>query len=112
MRKLGYHILMAGIPSAALHVAEQHKGAIDLLLSDIVMSEMDGLTLVRRLRESYPALRMLFISGYLAHLIAYQGSLPQDAHFLHKPFTIQELTSAIRQAPFKPPLGLTAVSTE
>lgn len=78
---------MAGTPSAALHVAEQHKGAIDLLLSDIVMSEMDGLTLVRRLRESCPALRVLFISGYPAHLIAHQGSLPQDAHFLRKPFT-------------------------
>lgn len=78
---------MAGTPSAALHVAEQHKGAIDLLLSDIVMSEMDGLTLVRRLRESCPALCVLFISGYPAHLIAHQRSLPQDAHFLRKPFT-------------------------
>jgi len=104
LRRLGHHILMAGTPSAALHIVEQHKGAIDLLLSDVVMPEMDGPTLVRQLRESYPALRVLFVSGYPAHLIAYRGLLPEDAHFLRKPFTIQELVNAIQQALFKPPL--------
>ncbi|MBO9392498.1 PAS domain S-box protein [Caldilinea sp.] len=104
LRRLGHHILMAGTPSAALHIAEQHKEAIDLLLSDVVMPEMDGPTLVRQLRESYPALRVLFVSGYPAHLIAYRGLLPEDTHFLRKPFTIQELVNAIQQALFKPPL--------
>jgi CheY-like chemotaxis protein len=104
LRRLGHHILMAGTPSAALHIAEQHKEAIDLLLSDVVMPEMDGPTLVRQLRESYPALRVLFVSGYPAHLIAYRGLLPEDTHFLRKPFTIQELINAIQQALFKPPL--------
>lgn len=76
------------------------------------MPEMDGLTLVRRLRESNPTLRVLFVSGYPAHLIARREPLPQGTHFLRKPFTIQELVNAIQQALFDLPLRTDGASGE
>lgn len=98
LRELGYHVLTAETSSAALRIAEQHPGRIDLLLSDVVMPEMDGPTLARRLRETRPTLRVLFASGYSPHLIAHRGLTTPDAHLLRKPFTMQELAGALQQA--------------
>ncbi|MCS6827418.1 MAG: response regulator, partial [Caldilinea sp.] len=106
LRRLGYQVLMAATPTAALRIAEQHAGKIDLLLSDVVMPEMDGPTLARRLKETRPGMHVLFASGYSPHLIAHRGLVGPDASLLRKPFAMQELVHAIQQALRPPPATL------
>ncbi len=71
---------------------------IDLLITDVVMPQMNGRELVRRLCEINPGLKCLYMSGYTANVIAHHGVLDQGIHFLHKPFSIHEIAGKIREA--------------
>ena len=98
LEQQGYTVLTAATPGAAIRLARDHSGGIDLLLTDIVMPEMNGRDLARRLLSLYPNLKRLFMSGYTASVIAHQGVLDAGVHFIQKPFTLHILAEKIRAA--------------
>lgn len=97
LETLGYRVLTAGSPSLALELLAQ-TGTIDLLLTDVIMPEMNGAQLAKQLRELRPELRVLFMSGYTADIIAQHGVLHEDLHFLQKPFDLQAISIKVREA--------------
>jgi nitrogen-specific signal transduction histidine kinase len=98
IERLGYTILTANSPAEAMRQAEEYKGAIDLLVTDIVMPGMNGRELAERLRQRFPGLKCLFMSGYSADIIAKQGVLEEGIHFLAKPFSLRDIAFKARQA--------------
>ncbi|HHW76727.1 MAG TPA: response regulator, partial [Xanthomonadaceae bacterium] len=90
--------LAADSPNQALQLAESHEGAIHLLLTDVIMPEMSGRDLWRRLSALRPDLKCLFMSGYTANVIAHHGVLDEGVHFLQKPFSKEELATKLREA--------------
>lgn len=97
LESLGYSVLDAATPGAAIQLAEKHAGKIHLLLTDVVMPEMDGHDLAKRLLSLYPDLKRLFVSGYTANVIAHRGVLEEGVHFLQKPFSIRDLGKKVRE---------------
>ncbi len=97
LERLGYRVLAAVTPGAALELAEKHAGEIHLLMTDVVMPEMNGRDLAKKLLSLYPDLKRLFMSGYTADVIAHQGVLDEGIHFIRKPFSKNELAVKIRE---------------
>ena len=94
---LGYVVLPAATSNEAMRLAHAHAGVIDLLLTDIIMPEMNGQELARRIAALRPGLKQLFVSGYSADHIAQRGMLASGMPFLQKPFSLQELATKVRQ---------------
>ena len=94
---LSYSVLTAERPSEALRIAQAHP-EIQLLVTDVVMPEMNGRELADRLVASRPALRCLFVSGYTTQIIAPHGVLDDGLLFLAKPFSRRDLAVKVRQA--------------
>jgi two-component system, cell cycle sensor histidine kinase and response regulator CckA len=94
----GYKVLEAGTGVEALEVMEREKGKIDLVVSDVVMPEMDGPTMLRHLRERNPHIRIVFMSGYAEE--AFRKNLGPDENFvfLPKPFTLKKLAETVKAA--------------
>lgn len=92
----GYHVLPAATPGEAIHLARKHAGEIHLLMTDVVMPEMNGRELARNLLSLYPALKRLFMSGYTANVIAHHGVLDAGVHFIQKPFSKKDLAAQVR----------------
>ncbi|MHB8810527.1 MAG: PAS domain S-box protein [Desulfobulbaceae bacterium] len=95
---LGYAVLDAATPGQALALAREHAGSIDLLLTDVVMPEMNGRDLAGRLQVQHPGLKVLYMSGYTADVIAHRGVLEKGVQFLQKPFAKRELAIKVREA--------------
>ena len=94
----GYQLLEACNGRQALSLAEDHRGPIDLLVTDVVMPRMDGFTLGERLVESHPQTRVLFLSGYFDQSVSVRGGLKDAGQaFLLKPFTRDCLLQMIRE---------------
>jgi two-component system cell cycle sensor histidine kinase/response regulator CckA len=93
----GYTVLEAGNGVEAIEVLEKSDGRIDLVVSDVVMPEMDGPTLLRELRSRNPEMKIIFVSGYAED--AFQKHLPADGKyaFLAKPFTLKQLVNAVKE---------------
>jgi two-component system cell cycle sensor histidine kinase/response regulator CckA len=95
----GYTVLEAGNGVEALDILARRNGEIDLVVSDVVMPEMDGPTLLKEMRKKNPNLRMIFVSGYAEE--AFQRNLPPEAEgkysFLAKPFTLKQLVAAVKE---------------
>jgi CheY-like chemotaxis protein len=98
LESMGYRVLVAGTPGEAIRLAEEHAGEIHLLLTDVVMPEMNGRDLAKRLLTLYPNLRRVFMSGYTANVIAPHGVLEAGVHFVQKPFSREELANKVRAA--------------
>jgi two-component system, cell cycle sensor histidine kinase and response regulator CckA len=94
---LGYRVLDAGSPSEALALSAQYGSRIDLLLTDVIMPEMNGHALSERLRQQRPELEVLYMSGYADKALDPDGVLVPGAAFLQKPITPASLTSAVRR---------------
>jgi two-component system cell cycle sensor histidine kinase/response regulator CckA len=94
----GYTVYAASTPTEAIRLANEHSRAIDLLLTDVLMPEMNGVDLARTLASSHPTLRCLLMSGNLRDAPTEQGFVGGRAHFLQKPFSLEELTAAVRAA--------------
>ena len=86
----------AGNGVEAIEVMERHSGTIDLVVSDVVMPEMDGPALLKELRQRRPQLRIIFVSGYAEE--AFAKSLPEGGQFefLPKPFTLKQLIAKVK----------------
>ncbi len=98
LEMLGYRVLAASTPGEALRLAREHSGDIHLLLTDVIMPEMNGRDLARQLLSLYPDIKRLFMSGYTADVIAHHGVLDEGVHFLQKPFTLETLTAQVHGA--------------
>ncbi len=97
LESLGYTVLAASDPTEAMRLADEHGDTIQLLVSDVVMPEMNGRLLANHLRAQLPGLRCLFMSGYTANVIAHHGVLDEGMHFIEKPFTLHALAAKIRE---------------
>jgi two-component system, cell cycle sensor histidine kinase and response regulator CckA len=94
---LGYNILTASTPSEALRVARDCECKIDLVITDVVMPEMNGRDLAEQMQALYPGLKNLFMSGYTANVIAHQGVLDKGVNFIQKPFSQKDLAEKVRK---------------
>ncbi len=94
----GYTVLVAGTPGEAICLAETYPGEIHLLMTDVIMPEMNGKKLSKNLLSFFPNLKCLFMSGYTADVIAHHGVLDPGIHFIQKPFTMKNLFSKLREA--------------
>jgi two-component system cell cycle sensor histidine kinase/response regulator CckA len=91
----GYTVLEAANGVEAIRVLEEHNGEIDLVVSDVVMPEMDGPTLLKEMRKDNPDLKMIFVSGYAEE--AFEKNLPGGQFtFLAKPFTLKQLVATVK----------------
>jgi two-component system, cell cycle sensor histidine kinase and response regulator CckA len=97
LERYGYHIIEASGGGEAIACAKQHSGPIHLLVTDVVLTGMNGREVSERLKELYPNLRVLFISGYTADVIASHGVLEPGVALLPKPFSPNELAAKIRE---------------
>ena len=95
---LGYNVLTANSPTESLKIAESWEGSIDLLITDVVMPEMNGPQLVSELRRICPALKTLYMSGYTANVIVHHGILDERTPLISKPFSRNELALKIRES--------------
>ena len=100
LEKLGYAVLTAATPGDAMRLAREHAGEIHLLITDVVMPEMNGHELAQSLNAFYPKLKRLFMSGYTAEVIAHHGLLESGVHFVHKPFSMKDLAAKVREVLF------------
>ncbi len=92
----GYTVLPAKTPDSAIRLAKDQAGTIHLLVTDVIMPEMNGRDLARSLQSLYPRLKCLFMSGYSANVIAHHGVLDDGVHFIQKPFNSKALAAKIR----------------
>jgi two-component system cell cycle sensor histidine kinase/response regulator CckA len=97
LEKAGYSVLAAPTPAAGLELAARCPGTIHILVSDVVMPDMNGSELLARLRPAHPGMKCLFMSGYTADVIADHGVLDDAIQFLQKPFTASALSEKVRQ---------------
>jgi len=97
LEKLGYTVLAASSPKEAWQLAENYGGPISLLLTDVIMPGMNGRDLAKLVKQKYPGVRCLFMSGYTANVIAHHGVLDDDVFFIQKPFSKQELAACVKK---------------
>jgi PAS domain S-box-containing protein len=97
LRDAGYSVLSTGDPAEALEISRDHRGAIDLLLTDVMMPKMTGLELARQLSPARPATKVLYMSGYTDTAIAQHGPIPAATSLLQKPFAPDSLTRTVRE---------------
>ena len=97
LRHLGYFVLEANNGEEALLVMQEYHSPIHLVITDVMMPEMDGRQLIAMLRDWYPQMRVLFISGYSPEHLQAQGGMVQGAAFLPKPFSMDALSRRVRE---------------
>jgi CheY-like chemotaxis protein len=94
---IGYTVLPADSPKKALQMAAAHTGDIALVITDVVMPELNGRELAASLTELYPDIKCLFMSGYTSDVIAHHGVLDEGVNFIQKPFTTRELALKVSE---------------
>ncbi|HNT36311.1 MAG TPA: ATP-binding protein [bacterium] len=97
LERHGYTVFATRKPEDALALAETCKDSIHLLITDVIMPSMNGRVLEQRIRRVLPDIKVLFISGYTANVIAQHGVLKEGIHFLQKPFSNSDLTRKVRR---------------
>jgi YesN/AraC family two-component response regulator len=90
-------VLAAATPDEALRLARAHVGDIHLLLTDMIMPQMNGLELAGKLSAIHPKLKCLFMSGYTADVVSPDTIADNGTHFIQKPFSREELCSKVRE---------------
>lgn len=97
LMRFGYHVLSASRGYEALKVAAEHAAEIDVIVTDVVLPDIDGPLLVKQLQTFCAGVPVLLTSGYGAETVSQRGALPPDSHFLQKPFTVADLARKIRE---------------
>ena len=93
----GYAVLAANTPGEAVRIAAERSGEFDLLMTDVIMPEMNGRDLAKKMLSLYPHLKCLFMSGYTANVIAHHGVLNEGVNFIQKPFSTNELITKVQR---------------
>ena len=97
LKGLKYNVLIADTPKGAIKQAQDHKSEIHLLVTDVIMPEMNGRELSEQLKSLCPNLKCMFMSGYTANAIAHHGVLDEGVHFIQKPFSQKDLATIVRE---------------
>ncbi|MGB3221403.1 MAG: response regulator [Desulforhopalus sp.] len=97
LKRQGYNVLHATSPFDAIFQAKEQAEEIHLLITDVVMPEMNGRDLAEKLEPIVPNLKCLFMSGYTADVIAHHSVLDEGVHFIQKPFSLKDLTAKVRE---------------
>lgn len=98
LERMGYTVLTAGSPVEAISLMEEYQERIHLLLTDVIMPEMNGWKLAEQLLIRQPEIKCLFMSGYTANIITKHGVLDEGIHFIQKPFSKTDLAAKVREA--------------
>ncbi|MDR3630746.1 MAG: PAS domain S-box protein [Desulfocapsaceae bacterium] len=98
LQRLGYSVVAAATPREAINAVNTFGNEIHLLITDVIMPEMNGKELAEKLLTIQPNMKCLFISGYTADIISKQGVLQEGVHFLKKPFSKRELAANVQVA--------------
>lgn len=98
LQSIGYKVLTVDTPAEAIHLAEKYGEKIHLLLTDVIIPEMNGKELAEKLLSIHPHLRCIYMSGYTADAIAHRGVLDEGINFLQKPFSTMDLAVKVRMA--------------
>jgi PAS domain S-box-containing protein len=98
LRSRGYTVWQANSAGAAIALAERPDLKLDLLVSDVILPDLNGPQLAERLRKSHPAMKILFVSGYTSDHISHPGVLQGETLLLEKPFAISSMLAKIREA--------------
>ena len=93
----GYTVIAAGNATEALQLLQTHHGDIQMLLTDVVMPDMNGKQLYEKATQFRPALKVLFMSGYTNNVVLHQAGLEEGIQFIQKPFTTQALAAKVRR---------------
>lgn len=96
LEEIGYTVIQADSPEKALAFCEQNE-AFDLILTDVVMPGINGRDMVERIRAIKPGVKVLFMSGYTADLVARRGIVESGMHFISKPLDMKQLNDKIGQ---------------
>jgi two-component system cell cycle sensor histidine kinase/response regulator CckA len=96
LRMRGYTVLEASGGEAGLEIVRHHPGGIDLLVTDVVMPNMDGPTLVRAARRLRPEMRIIYMSGYAEDAFRRNEEKVEELHFLPKPFGLKQLVAKVK----------------
>ena len=97
LRDRGYNVLVAGNGKTALELSAGHSGPIDLLITDVVMPDMNGADVAKALSQARPGLRVLFVSGHPSNVLAHHGVLTDEVELLDKPFGAEDLLHRVRE---------------
>lgn len=97
LREIGYNILIAATSQEAIAICSTDKCKPDLLLTDVIMPDMNGRELAHRIEALCPCIKVLFMSGYTADIISKKGILEEGLHFIQKPFSRANLHNQIQQ---------------
>lgn len=97
LERQGFHVIAALTPNEAIKRAQEHPGDIRLLLTDVVMPEMNGRDLAAHLLSRHPGIKILYMSGYTSDIIARHGVLEEGLHFIQKPFTSSALIARVKE---------------
>lgn len=95
--QLGYQVIAVETPYAAIQRCKAYEGEIHMLITDIVMPEINGWELARQLLIFQPRLKLLFMSGYTAEIIARHGVLEEGVSFIQKPFSLKDLAARVNE---------------
>lgn len=98
LEELGYKVIAANRPTEAIKGIRDYKGDIHLLITDVIMPEMNGKELATAIKEIRPIIKCLFMSGYANNAIVHNGIIMDDTTYLQKPFTFHDLSFKIREA--------------
>lgn len=91
LEKLNYNVTVAKGPFDALSIIEKNGNLFDCILTDVIMPEMNGRQLVDKIKEKYPKIKVLFMSGYTDNIIVHHGVLDRGIEFIQKPFMMNEI---------------------
>ena len=94
---LGYQVVAAENPGKAIRLAREYVGEIHLLVTDVVMPEMNGWNLANNILSIHPNIKRLFMSGYTANVIAHHGVLDPGVNFIQKPFSREQFGAKVRK---------------
>jgi two-component system cell cycle sensor histidine kinase/response regulator CckA len=97
LERQGYNVIEARSPLKALALAGEYRNEIDLLITDVVMPEMNGRELAEQLRMTRPRIKTLFMSGYTANVIAHRGVIEDGVSFMPKPFSRKDMAFKVRE---------------
>jgi two-component system cell cycle sensor histidine kinase/response regulator CckA len=111
LERCGYTVLTASCGDDAIEMHESYQGAIDLLLTDVVMPGISGRILAERLTARQANLRVLFMTGYTDDAVVQHGVLEGGVALLPKPFTREALSEAVRAVFDRPPAGVQTASS-
>ena len=104
LKRQGYHVLSASKAAEAIRLTTTYKATIHLLLTDVIMPEMNGKDLFAQIAVHFPEMKVIYMSGYTDNVIAHHGILEQGIKFIQKPFSVKSLIAKIRQV-LDSPLG-------